>query len=84
MLWTCLLYFVIGVVYDVVITLYYLAINDRKSMLAGLWSFVITVVPFFIIYEIILSKDFTCQLLMYALGCGVGTYLTVKYNKRKV
>jgi len=83
MVWTCLLYFMIGVVYDVVITLYYLAITDRRSAMAGFWLFVITVVQILILYELIPSKDFLPQLLSYAVGCGVGTYGTVKYNKRK-
>ena len=82
MIWTILLYFVIGLVYDVAITLYYLAVTDRRSAMAGLWSFLITVVQILILYEIIPSKDFLAQLIAYALGCGIGTYLTVKYNKQ--
>jgi len=51
--------------------------------MAGFWSFVITIVPILVLYEFILSKDFTAQLLAYALGCSIGTYLTVRFNKRK-
>jgi len=83
MIWTILLYFIIGFVFDIIITLYYLAINDRRSVMAGFWSFVITIVPILVLYEFILSKDFTAQLLAYALGCSIGTYLTVRFNKRK-
>jgi hypothetical protein len=82
MIWTILLYFIVGLVYDVVITLYYLAVTDRRSAMAGLWSFLITVVQVLILYEIIPSKDFLAQLIAYAFGCGIGTYLTVKYNKQ--
>lgn len=82
MVWTFLLYFMIGLVYDVLITLYYLAITDRRSAMAGFWSFVITAVQIVILYEIIPSKDFLFQLISYAFGCGVGTFLTVKYNKQ--
>lgn len=83
MVWTVLIYFIVGLVYDILITLYYLAISDRRSVMAGFWSFVITMVSIFVLYELIPSKDFVVQLLAYALGCGVGTYFTVKYNKRR-
>ncbi len=50
--------------------------------MAGLWSFIITVTQVVILYELIPSKDFLIGLLSYALGCAVGTFLTVKYNKQ--
>ena len=81
-MWTIILYFIIGVAYDVLITLYYLAITDRRPAMAGVWSFVITTVQFFVLYELILSKDFLPQLIAYALGCGIGTFLTVKYHHK--
>ena len=80
---TILLYFIVGVVYDVLITLYYLAITDRRSAMAGFWSFVITALQFFVLYELILSKDFLAQLIAYSLGCAIGTFVTVKYSKQQ-
>lgn len=81
-MWTLLiLYFFVGLVYDVIITLYYLAITDRKPALAGFWSFIITMVGTFVLYEIIPSRDFLGQLIAYSLGCAVGTFLTIKHNK---
>jgi hypothetical protein len=83
-MWTIILYFLIGIVYDVAITIYYLAISDHKSVQAGVWSFCITGCQLFVFYELlVLSTDVFGQTLAFAIGCGVGTVITVEYYKHK-
>jgi hypothetical protein len=84
MVFTYLTYFVVGLVYDILITLYYLAISDRRSVQSGFWSFFITYVGALVLYELFPSASFEVELFFYALGCGVGTFFTVRYDKQRI
>lgn len=50
--------------------------------MAGIVSFIITVAQVFVIYWLILSPDMISNSVAYAIGCAIGTALTV-YLKRK-
>jgi len=82
LVWIVLLYFIVGVVGDILITLYYLAITDRRAAMAAFWSFIITMVQVFVLYKLVLSEEFILGLSAYAVGAAVGTYYTIKYNKQ--
>ena len=78
-----LVYLLVGFAYDILITMYYQMIIEQKAIMAGIISFIITVVQVFIIYWLILSPDMISNSVAYAVGCAVGTALTVYLKKKK-
>jgi uncharacterized protein YebE (UPF0316 family) len=58
-------------------------IIEQKAVMAGITSFIITVVQVFIIYWLILSPDMISNSVAYAIGCAIGTALTVYIKKEK-
>jgi len=83
-MWTDLIiYFTAGFIFDILITFYYIEIAENKWFGAGIMSFIITVIQTLILYELITNTNIITNAITYAVGCGVGTSLTVYINHRK-
>lgn len=78
-----LIYFIIGVVYDVAITYYYIEVYKEKWFGSGLMSILITVFQTLVLYNLITDTDILTNAIAYAIGCGVGTSLMVYMNHKK-
>ena len=77
-----LLYFIVGVVFDIIITIYYLQINKKSILGAGIMSAVVTVASVFIMYNILLSPEMLEKTIAYSLGAGIGTSATIYWNNK--
>ncbi len=66
--------FGLGVVTDLIIAQFYLAIASRRVALAAVLSILVTAIPFFITERAINTKR-KVIFVWYALGCGAGTAL---------
>ncbi len=80
-----LIFFIVGVLQDVIVTLYYQSINDKKPMSAAWLSGIITVVNLTVFYGILSALDDTVysRIGAYAVGNAVGTYIIVRRDKGK-
>lgn len=65
-------FFGLGAATDVLVVLYYRAIQAGSVPIAMLLSVLITAVPFFVVDKGVTSRD-KRMFLAYALGAGVGT-----------
>jgi len=74
---TILLYFIIGVAQSIIGTLWIMSLESRKVFLSGFISLLLTLMSFGVLAYMILSPDFLPRLIVYALGTGTGTSLTV-------
>jgi len=79
-----ILYFAVGVVQDLLITSYYQAIAKQFPAKSAVLSFVVTLVNLSVLYGIIngIQDQVATIILVYALGCGVGTYIIVKRGNK--
>jgi hypothetical protein len=73
-------YVVLGIVSDVIITWYYLAIASRRAFQASILAVVIPLLSFAVIAQALETHDLTC-VLAFVLGNGAGTYWAVKKAK---
>jgi hypothetical protein len=70
-------YFALGVVSDVIITIYYLAVASRRALRASALAIVIPLLSFAVIAQALETHDWTC-ILAFTLGNGAGTYWAVR------
>jgi len=70
----CFAYFLVGVVLDAIITIYYRAISSRRVWRASILAFVITATTVLLIENIVISHN-PILILAYALGTSVGTWI---------
>lgn len=75
-------YFLVGVLLDVLGTIDTQCIIDKKPFKSAIISFMITMVWVFILSSIIVSSDKVIATISYALGGAVGSYFTVKRNRK--
>ena len=68
----CAVYFLVGVVLDAIITIYYRAISSRRVWRASILAFVITAATVLLLENIIVSHS-PVLILAYACGTAVGT-----------
>lgn len=76
------IYFLIGLIHDSMMAIWYLALESRKLHLAGFISATVTFLGYGVICYLVLSPQFIGRLIAYCIGCWVGTYFTV-YIKEK-
>ncbi len=77
-----ILYFLAGLATDLVVTVWYIAIYEKKPMLAAVFSFILTMLTYGVFYTMIVGPDFLLNLIFYGLGGSVGTAVTILYKKR--
>jgi hypothetical protein len=75
----CLLFFVIGLAEDFIVSKFYLEIARKRAFRAGGISFILTIMTMFVVSNII-RGDSVVLLLCYAGGGWVGTWLGVKHG----
>jgi hypothetical protein len=83
MILTLLGYFLAGILYDVLLALYYIAITEQRVGSSFIWSVIANIYSYTVLYTLILSPNFVYQLIAYSLGGGVGTALITYYKKKK-
>ena len=77
-------YFIAGFILDVLLTLYYLAMSEKKVIYSGLMSLIVTFTQIYIFYTIVVSPGIIVHVLSYSIGCGLGTSVTVLWRKNKL
>ena len=78
------LYFAVGVLQDILWTFNVKAVSERKVWRASTYSFLTTIMSFFVFYDILEKLDTTSGMIaifVYALGVSVGTYFAMEYEK---
>jgi uncharacterized protein YebE (UPF0316 family) len=76
-----LLYFLVGVLQDFLMTLNLRFIAKERIILAAVSSFFTTIVSLLIIYNILTQLDkqrSIIAIIVYALGIGIGTFFAMK------
>lgn len=76
-----MLYFLVGVLQDILFTLNVRFVAVKKAWRASFFSFLVTVVNLFVIYNIITKLSAErgfMAIIIYALGIGTGTLLATK------
>jgi len=66
---------------DISWAMYFYKISQGKSIAAGIWGSVVTILGAYTISEYVHDPTF---IIAAALGGGIGTIVTVEYNKRKM
>jgi len=75
-----LIYVALGVVADIFIALYYMALSDRRAFRASLYAIIIPLFTFGVIERALTTHDLKC-IVGFVIGNGIGTYLVVR-NRR--
>lgn len=73
----------LGIMNDVLITLYYIFVGKLLAVPASLITVLITLLNFFIIKEIVISTDWVL-ILFYALGCAIGCFSIILHQKTRL
>lgn len=78
-----LIFFSVGMLQDVFITYYYQTISKGAAFRAAFLSTTITLVNLIILYEILIGieNQVISIILIYAIGNGAGTLLTMKRDQ---
>ena len=74
---TLLIYVALGVVADIFIALYYMALSERRAFRASLYAVIIPLFTFGVIERALTTHDVTC-IIGFVIGNGIGTYIAVK------
>lgn len=80
-----LIYFVVGIAVSILFTVQIRYIDHDKAIPASATSFLMTVVNFFLWYNILTQSEMVqgiIGILCYALGIGVGTFIAMKMKIR--
>lgn len=75
-----LIYFLVGVLQDFLLTSNWRAVAKEKTYLASALSFLTTVISMVVLYNILTKLDSQRSILaiiVYALGIGTGTFLAM-------
>ncbi|MDO8524472.1 MAG: DUF5698 domain-containing protein [bacterium] len=76
-----ILYFLVGILQDFLLTLNWRFIAKEKAIPAAIFSFIVTITSMLVLYNIITQLDkerSIVTIITYALGVGVGTILGIK------
>lgn len=78
-----IIYFALGIIGDILVTLYYLFIGRFQGMLAAAMSLLITLLNFFVIGRVVVSNDWVLMVI-YALGGAIGCFIIIAYQKSEL
>jgi len=76
-----IIFFVVGIVQDFVVTLNWRFIAKEKIFLASIFSFLTTVITLGVLYSILARLDESRSIpaiIVYALGVAAGTFIAMK------
>lgn len=65
---------------DICWTFYLISVEERKSVIAGLWAMALFICGAFVVSSYVGNK---WLILAAALGSFAGTFATIEYKKRK-
>lgn len=77
---TFVVYLALGVLSDILIGKYYLALSAHRALLASGLAIAIPLTTFLVMAQALETKNITC-ILGFVLGNGLGTYWVVKHDK---
>lgn len=75
--------FALGIVGDILATLYYLFVGKLQALPASLMTIFITLLNFFIIEKIVVSANWIF-ILVYACGSAIGCFSIIVSQKQKL
>lgn len=80
-----LVFFLVGIVQDILATYYYQTISKEYYWRATILSFVVTLANLLILYKILtgIEDQVLSVVLIYALGNGVGTLIVMRKHRIK-
>ena len=73
----------LGILGDVLVTLYYLFVGRLQALPASFLTILITLLNFFVIEKIAVNVDWTL-ILVYALGSSIGCFSIIIFQKAKL
>jgi hypothetical protein len=74
--------FVLGIVGDMLITLYYLFVGRLQALPASLMTILVTLLNFFVIEQVVISTNWFL-ILIYASGSALGCFSIIMSQKVK-
>ena len=84
--WKLGLYYVVAICQDFVLTLNWRAIAKEKVLMAVTTSFIISLLSFWVLYNILADLDRNRSLIsvvVYAAGIATGTFLGMKFKLKE-
>lgn len=86
MVFTLLWIFSFGFVMDSLITLSFIAVQEKKAEMAAMYSFIIVVISLLVLENILGNDYLIIKTITYALGNAIGCWVVVwrsKHGKNK-
>jgi uncharacterized membrane protein AbrB (regulator of aidB expression) len=77
-----ILYFGMGILNDILITLYYICVGKHLAIPASLLSLSMTLLGFFVIGGAVVNANWSL-IIIYAVGAAVGCFFTIRFVKKK-
>ena len=77
---TLLIYVALGIVADIFIAWYYLALSERRAFRASVLAVLIPLFTFGVIERALATHDMTC-IVGFVVGNGIGTYWAVRHSR---
>ena len=77
------IYFMLGIVGDILVTLYYLFVGRLQGVPASFLTILITLLNFFVIERVVVSTNWFLMGI-YALGSAVGCFVIIASQKAKL
>lgn len=76
-----IIYLGLGILNDILITLYYIFVGKHSAIPASLLTILVTLLGFFVIGEAVVNANWNL-ILFYALGSAIGCFFTIKFVKK--
>jgi hypothetical protein len=74
--------FVLGIIGDILITLYYLFVGKLQALQASFVTILVTLLNFFVIEQVVVTTNWFL-ILVYAFGSALGCFSIILLQKRK-
>lgn len=79
-----ILIFLAGFILEIIATIDVIAVQRREAFKSALATFIMVFLGYTVFYNIILSPDVIWNIVVNAMGAGLGGFVTIKWNKCKV
>lgn len=76
--------FLAGLLTDIIATIDIQAVQRGEALKSALATFILTFLGYTIFYYIVLSPEAIWNIVLYALGGGMGAFITIKYAKHRI
>jgi hypothetical protein len=77
-----LIYLGIGILTDILVTLYYLSINRLLAAQSAILCFLLTLTGYFVVESIVVDTNWLL-IFVYSFGCAIGCFLTIKIDGKR-